>query len=227
MTVISKKLARSIFGIWHKVKFWLLTFRKDAGYKEYLQAQFVRSNSKKDQDINLRTKLLVDKIVELSSFAVIPEVLCVGCRNKQELEYFLTRGITNVVGIDLFSESQDIFVMDMHEMTFQDGRFDIVYSSHSLEHSYDPNKVVREIIRVARPNALIAIEVPVHYEVRGTDRFDFGDTETIHKLFGDNFIKALWSEDLPLGHPRNDDGTAIARTIFQISKKIQDEGKNL
>ncbi len=87
MAVIRKKLARSIFDIWHKVKFWLLMFRKDAGYKEYLQAQFVRSFSKKDQDINLRTKLLVDKIIEFSSFSVASEVLCVGCRNNQEMEY--------------------------------------------------------------------------------------------------------------------------------------------
>ncbi len=112
---------------------------------------------------------------------------------------FKKKGMTNVMGIDLFSESRDVLVMNMHEMTFQDDRFDIVYSAHSLEHSYGPNKVAREIIRVARPNALIAIEVPVHYEVRGADLFDLGDTETIHKLFGDNFVKALWSDDLPLG----------------------------
>ena len=103
-------------------------------------------------------------------------------------------------------------------MTFQVNLFDIIYSSYSLGHSYDPNITVKKIIRVACPNALIAIEVPVHYEVRGADLFDFGDAKTIHNLFGDFFIKALWSEDLPLEHPRNDSGTAVVRTIFQISK---------
>lgn len=227
MTAIKKKLAGSFFDILHKVKFWLLTLRKDAGYKEYLQTQFIRSFSKKDHDINLRTKLLIDKIFELCSFAADSEILCVGCRNNLELGYFRKKGMLNVVGIDLFSESQDILVMDMHEMTFQDNRFSIIYSSHSLEHSHDPNKVAKEIIRVARQNALIAIEVPVHYKVRGADLFDFGDTETIHSLFGDCFVKVFWSENLPSENPRNDGGTAIARTIFQISKKNQTDGKYL
>ena len=223
MTVIRKKLARSILDIWHKVKLWFLTIRKDEAYKGYLQVQFARSVAKKKRGINLHTKLLVDKIVEISTFSNSSDILCVGCRNKQELDYFRGKGIAaSVVGIDLFSESQDILVMDMHEMTFQDNRFDIVYSAHSLEHSYDPNKVAKEIIRVARSGALIAIEVPVHYEVGGADLFDFGDTETIQRLFGDCFVKALWSENLPLEHPRNDGGTAIARTIFQINKKIQE-----
>ncbi len=88
MISIRTKLERSIIDFWHKFKLWLLMFRKDERYKDYLQAQFTRSFSKKDHEINLRTKLLVDKIVDLCSFADAPEVLGVGCRNTQELEDF-------------------------------------------------------------------------------------------------------------------------------------------
>ena len=50
--------------------------------------------------------------------------------------------------------------MDMHEMTFSDDSFDVVYASHSLEHSYDVERVVREIVRVARDGAVVGVEVP-------------------------------------------------------------------
>ena len=63
--------------------------------------------------------------------------------------------------------------------------------------------------------------------MRVGDLFGFGDTETIHKLFGGPFVKKLWCENLPLGQPWNDGRTAIVHTMFQISKKIQEEGENL
>jgi SAM-dependent methyltransferase len=189
-------------------------------YREYLEMQLRRTLAKKNvvEGMKLRTKILVDT---LSGFTDLSksDVLCIGCRDHHELDYFLSKQAQSVVGIDLQSASSDIVVMDMQNMLFSDDSFDVVYSAHSLEHAYDPNKVASEIIRVARPNAWVAIEVPIQYDVRGADLIDFGNTDNVQKLFGDHFLKAFLSEDLPAGHPRNDGGTSIARTVFQISKK--------
>ena len=63
--------------------------------------------------------------------------------------------------------------MDMHDMSFDDGRFDAVYASHSLEHSYDVGAVVRELGRVGRPGAVVGVEVPLGKPASRADRIAF------------------------------------------------------
>jgi len=46
------------------------------------------------------------------------------------------------------------------ELPFQTGYFDVVYSSHSLEHFQDRDKGLKEINRVVRPEGLVVIAVP-------------------------------------------------------------------
>ncbi len=219
-----KRLGKALIAEFRIASHRLIMFRtigkNSPSYSAYLETQLTRTLKKNQQEVPLmlHTQLLVDKLSQFKDLNS-SSILCIGCRNRAEIDYLLSKGAKDVLGIDLYSQSPDILVMDMHSMTFPDGRFDVIYSSHSLEHAYDPNKVAREIIRVARPNAWVAIEVPVQYDVRGADLIDFGDTDNVHKLFGDHFVKAFLSEDLPSGHPRNDGGTAIARTVFQISKK--------
>lgn len=146
-------------------------------------------------------------------------VLCLGPRSNFELEIFRKKGFFNVVGIDLFSESPDILVMDMHRITFPDNRFDIIYCCHALEHAYDAHKAVSEIIRVARDGALIAIEVPVQCGARGADLIHFRDLDNLYVVFRPYIEQMLWSEEQPPHSPRNDSGTSIIRTVFLIRKQ--------
>jgi len=146
------------------------------------------------------------------------KTLCVGCRNIAELDYFQSKGLDDIIGIDLFSENSHIRVMDMHKLTFADNSFDIVYASHSLEHSYDIGQVVREIIRVARNQAIIAIEVPVRYTTTKADRYDLRNIDGVIALFSHHKTEILWSDDLEALTPANPAGTPIVRVIFRIEK---------
>ena len=118
-------------------------------YQDYLDIQLNRTISKRKHLLPNRARKLIDKTSEIINLGQC-EILCIGCRNTSEIEYFRQKGAKTAIGIDLFSEHPDILIMDMHKMTFEDNSFDLVYSSHSLEHSYDHKKVAKEIIRVLR-----------------------------------------------------------------------------
>ena len=203
----------------HRIYLWRLGWGHNSTYQQYLCLQFKRTQLKKSQDLKLRTRLLVDQIIEVGNLSSNISILCIGCRNSAEIDYFKSKGLSNVVGIDLFSEDPNILVMDMHQMTFPDSCFDMIYSSHSLEHAHDVLGVVRQIVRVACPGALVALEVPVQYGPRGADLHDFGGLKNLHAIWGSHIAQILWSEEQQPNSLRNDSGTAIVRTIFSLQKK--------
>ena len=186
-------------------------------YQHYLETQLRRSLSRKRAGLETRSRVLIDKTADLIDLSHC-EVLCVGCRNRAEVEYFRDKGASSVVGIDLHSESTDILVMDMHQMIFPDEHFDVVYCSHSLEHAYDVGKVVSEIVRVARSGAAVAIEVPVKYETRGADLVDFGSVQNLQAAFAPHIAEVLLSAEQPSHSHPNQEGTAVVRTVFSIFK---------
>ena len=92
----------------------------------------------------------------------VPEkTLCVGVGDGTEMDYF-----TNVKGIDISDESirkcvedgYDVVKMDMHDMTFPDGSFDLVFSKDNFEHAISPIEAMSEFARVS--NKYVVIVVP-------------------------------------------------------------------
>jgi SAM-dependent methyltransferase len=178
----------------------------------------VRTLSKKEETSTTGARILIDKLVDLCDPPREASVLCIGCRNTSELDYFRRKGFTNTVGIDLFSEDPSVLVMDMHNMNFPDNRFDIIFSSHSLEHSYDEQRAVSEIVRVSRNRCLAAVEVPIRYETKGVDLVDFNDISGLTAPFGAHLAEVLWHDEQPPHTPANQQGLWILRAIFSIRK---------
>jgi SAM-dependent methyltransferase len=187
-----------------------------AEYQAYLDVQLRRTLSKRDNSLPARARRLIDKTAELIDLSRC-SVLCVGCRNAAEIEYFRQKGAKSVVGIDLYSKSPDVLVMDMHAMKFEDDQFDVVYSSHSLEHSLRPEVVIRELVRIARNGGIIVIEVPVNFgDGRGIENIDFQSVENLLTRFGDHVSRVLWQE---IGLPGElGIGEAVIRLIFIVGK---------
>jgi len=180
---------------------------------EYLEAQLRRTYDKRNAPLQKRTKIFIDKIAEKTTVQD-KDVLCIGCRTIHELRYFRDKGAKSVIGIDLFSEDPSIIVMDMHQMEFPDQTFDLIYSSHSLEHAHTPTKVAQEILRVARANTVVAIEIPIRYETRGADLIDIQSLSNLHELFHPHIQNILLQEEEDEDTTANPGGTPIARTIF-------------
>jgi hypothetical protein len=101
----------------------------------------------------------VDFISDLKvAFPDARKVLCVGARDESEVADLQKAGL-EALGIDLFTESPRIIVLDMHKAGeyFDEGDFDVAFMSHSLEHSYDPEKVLTGMRRICPIGALIVV----------------------------------------------------------------------
>jgi len=185
-------------------------------YRDYLATQLRRTLSKRETDPGAGAVTLINQVAEAQPSG--GAVLCVGCRNALELDRFRAHGFADVVGIDVFSQREDILVMDMHEMTFSDDSFDVVYASHSLEHSYDVGRVVREIGRVARAGAVVGVEVPVRTQQSSADRVVFSGLDEVRDVFGPRIGEVVLAEEQPPHTPTNDQGTDVARLVFRLRK---------
>lgn len=191
--------------------------RQPPEYRDYLAIQLRRTLSKRETDPGVGAVTLISRVAEGQPSG--RAVLCVGCRNTLELDRFRASGFEDVVGIDVFSQRPDILVMDMHEMSFADGSFDVVYASHSLEHSFDVHRVVREIGRVARDGAVVGVEVPVRAQGSAADRIVFSGLEELRGLFQPQIGEVLLAEEQPPRTATNEQGTDIARLVFRLRKE--------
>jgi SAM-dependent methyltransferase len=200
---------------------WLVLRRigksKPPEYRDYLATQLQRTLSKRETDPGVGAVALINRVAEQQPSG--GAVLCVGCRNALELDRFRALGFEDVVGIDLFSQRADILTMDMHEMSFADDTFDVVYASHSLEHSYDVDRVVGEIGRVARHGAVVGVEVPVRAQASAADRIVFSGLDELREVFQSQIGEDLLAEEQPPRTATNEQGTDIARLVFRLRKE--------
>ena len=185
-------------------------------YRDYLAVQLRRTLSKRETDPGIGAATLINRVADEQPDG--GSVLCVGCRNALELDRFRARGFDSVVGIDVFSERSDIKVMDMHQMTFPDDSFDVVYCSHALEHSYDVHRVVAEMVRVARDGAVVGVEVPVRAQASAADRVVFSGLDGLRASFASHIRQELLAEEQPPRSDTNEQGTEIARLVFRVRK---------
>ncbi len=171
--------------------------RKDQDYQNYLKAQIFTSLRKNEnQGLQSRTVYLAGKLKMFLPEPVREKtILCVGCRNRFELDEIEKICGCKAQGLDLFSGDARIHKGDMHAMPFADSCFDAVYSCHSLEHSYDKDTVLKEFVRVAKPGGLLVIEIPVTFTPSPSDRWDAGSVENLCALLKDNTQEVLFKEE--------------------------------
>ena len=148
---------------------------------------------------------------DLGLIGEIRQMLCVGCRNAFEIDYFESLGIDSVTGADLFSFDPRIKVMDMHDLQFADGSFDVLYAGDSFEHALDPVAAAGEFLRVVKPGGYLALAVPANYQTDETDRIPFSDFDDLYSFFSEGLGEVVFKESRidEEGKP------AALRTIFR------------
>jgi SAM-dependent methyltransferase len=209
--------ARRLTEVPHWLGLRRLGQRQSPEYRDYLAVQLRRTLSKRETDPGIGAVTLINRVADERRDG--GSVLCVGCRNTLELDRFHARGFDDVTGIDVFSQRDDIQVMDMHAMTFADDSFDVVYCSHALEHAFDVERVAAEMIRVARDGAVVGVEVPVRAQASTADRVVFSGLDELRAPFAPHIGQELLAEELPPRSETNEQGTEIGRFVFRVRKE--------
>jgi hypothetical protein len=104
-----------------------------------------------------RTEHLIYILHSIPSVNKEGKLLSIGPRNEGDLILLQAHGFKNVEGLDLFSYSPRIRVMDMHHMDYPDNTFDIISCGWVVRYSYDIRACVKEMVRVSKDGAHIAI----------------------------------------------------------------------
>ena len=94
-------------------------------------------------------------------------VLNVGIGDSQEAKCFkehewLVSGITNSQDEVDYAKQFGILAetMDMHQLTFDDNHFDLVYGHDTIEHSISPVMMFTQFRRVLKPGGILAFHYP-------------------------------------------------------------------
>jgi len=115
---------------------------------------------------------------EFSDFDRKIAILDCACGDGTGLECFKTLGFKNVIGAELCKEKVklakksrfSVFAADMHDLPFHPSSFDIIYSSHTLEHALDPDKVIRSFHDLLRLFGLLLVVLPYPDDVNDEHR---------------------------------------------------------
>ena len=152
------------------------------------------------------------------------KVLTIGPRTEAEIFMLTACGFdpANITGLDLISYSDFIKTGDMHDMPFEDNSFDVVILGWVLAYSDDPAKAAQEVMRVATPDAVIAVgcEYTPFTEEELKERGSmvshggkYNSADDILDLFGDEVARVYLRDDL---HPDDRDKADGIKAIFQL-----------
>jgi ubiquinone/menaquinone biosynthesis C-methylase UbiE len=109
-----------------------------------------------------RRDLELELMLQLGKIKPNLNILDVGCGAAYQCAVLRDRGY-NVTCVDIVDNATYTYLdrlCDCCHLPFEDNSFDIIYSSHLLEHIKDKNQALREMVRVLSPDGFIHVIVP-------------------------------------------------------------------
>ena len=100
-----------------------------------------------------------------------PTLLDVGARNSKLIPFFANLGF-HYFGVDINPQGSSLMRGSMEKLPFNDESFDIVFCSHTLEHSENIIQALKEMKRVLRSSGTLFIATPYHchYQIFECDK---------------------------------------------------------
>ena len=109
------------------------------------------------------------------------------------------QGLTNLdyLTADLYAENVMV-KMDITDIKFPDGEFDVIICNHVLEHVVEDYKAMSELFRVVKPGGWAILQVPVSLVLETTyEDFSIIDTCEREKAFGQEDHVRIYARDYP------------------------------
>ena len=188
----------------------LLGRLKTADESEHVSKFTVSHNLRGLRDLAVtRSMYLIRPLSTVERLEPACDMLVVGPRTEGELLALLGHGFDrrHVTAIDLITYSPWVDAGDLHNLPYADSSFDAVMLGWVLAYTDTPARAADEVVRVARPGAVVAIGVewnPLsdsdleaqHGYVPGASK-RFQSTEEILALFGERVDEVILREDVP------------------------------
>lgn len=146
----------------------------------YYAIQIAQAWAKRHKDATPRLAGPINSIIRTTALPVGAAVLCIGARNRVELDLWRGRGY-KAEGIDLLPR-RGIRLMDMHRLRYPNDSFDLVFASHCFEHALEPARALAEATRVLKPRGYLYAAFPVGFKPNAHDRVDFSGPNGFTRL---------------------------------------------
>ena len=170
-----------------------------------------------------RPSLLINPLLSIDYVwknAAQMKILSVGPRTEAEIFALIGGGFLpqNISALDLISYSKFIDLGDMHAMPYSAGSFDVVILGWVIGYSDNPEKVISETLRIAKPGAFICIGGEFNPNDRNeetAERYDryWHRTQTLIEMFGDKVDAVIFRSDV---HPEMTDEVHHVMVIFRL-----------
>ncbi len=174
-------------GIWNVYKF--------DNYKDYIDLQKIKTLDSKKRSLWLKeeweSKLnyfesVFSQIIIEHNIKEGSNSLCLGARTGQEVEAFKNLKIESI-GIDIVPNEPLVIYGDIHDIPFEENKFDIVFTN-IVDHSLYPDKLVYETERVCKSGGIILFHITVG---KSTDKFgvtEIASAKYIEELFKNSLV---------------------------------------
>jgi 2-polyprenyl-3-methyl-5-hydroxy-6-metoxy-1,4-benzoquinol methylase len=172
--------------------------RKQKNYMEYAIDKDIITRQRTNPKIWDYSYLLLKnnlkvflKFRELVVYENKERILDVGCGWKPWKKLFAGKNI-EYVGVDLDPNVSPDIIASADKLPFPENYFDALIYSEVLEHSFQSNEVLNELIRVAKNGALVFISTPFIFPIHGYPHDFYRFTKYFYeKIFENHDILTL------------------------------------
>ncbi len=189
--------------------------------QEFLKLQIERFFDHLGLDNSVtHTKYLLPIISSLKGMNSDSKILIIGPCNHRELDAFEAHGYNNFVAIDLVSTDPRILVMDMHDLTFDDKSFDLIYATNVLHCTQSPKSLGNSIYRVTKEDGYLVLGVTV--DLPSNDPVYVTDYKTVKGILAilPRKVKLVYEK---IVEPKSDENPHSSRFLKCIVQKISEE----
>ena len=114
------------------------------------------------------------------------EAICLGARTGQEVHVLRELGL-NCVGIDLVDFPPYTIKGDIHNLQFEDSKFDLIFTN-ILDHSLYLEQFISEIERVCVNDGIIILNIQLNQPGDEYSENVINDTEPLIKMFKNSVV---------------------------------------